>query len=1149
MRLPKHMGRRALLLLLFLFICFRSVADTFVVTSNADSGPGTLREALTLAAANDSTQTDYINFSLTDISEAGRTLYLKSQLPDISSNLVIDGSTQTGTYFGVSTAKVALFFNPGNNGPLNGLSIINKHNVTILGLYLKYFKSSGPDSAGLNYRTGIYIVNSDNIIFGQALKGNVVIGFSQSLTTSYLPANNANYSSNITIKASFFSIDADGETLPVEQEQALGLAYLTGSIKVGGTEIEGNVLANGVVISQQNSYASYDTITAHFYIRNNKIGVNYSVTKEILTSAGIFASTVDPDGSNYLDIDDNVITGNAIFGDAIYPINMGRQINIRRNYIGTDKTRTRTFKTGGIFLYSCTGQVSIGSSDPADANYITNCVPVIVWPYTNAKINKNSFYCPTYVQPMHYVGYGEFDAPQVNITKILPTVISGTATPNSTIELFYDDKCGTCSPQTYFASTTADAKGNWKYTGPSIHGTIIASATNDKNTSDFTKTTINVDNVKVINACDNTGSIIGAVPQSASEIRWVNENGKTVSTDADLIGVKPGKYKLIVKNGGCGDSTSYFEIQQRFLVDTTKIIKVQPSCNGATGSISSIQFAYNDNQTPIITWTDAANKIWGNNVDVSNLPAGKYTLIIKSFDATCVKKYGPFILKNTTGPTIDDSKPNVTNTNCGQTIGSITNIIVTGGTGTRHFTWKNVQQQEVAYTQDLTGQPAGKYTLQVTDDSQCGPVYSKEIEITEVNGISITESLNATTPASCGKANGAVTGVTATGGTKYEWRDTNGNLAGTSLDLKNVPGGAYQLTVSNAFCQKQSKVYQVTEQSGTVFPSTYTVNHIDACYGKANGALQVNQDALIKAVRWVNAAGVDVAMHHGATDLAAGNYKLYLTDQNGCESYYNTYRVDELPELKVTDNGQTGNEQCGLKSGYVSNVTVAGGLPPYTYTWLNAGSASIGTTSSISNLAAGAYTLNIADSRCGSINVNYQIQNIPQDLAAPSVSDIQVCSPGDAILLVNNAAADVVYRLYDQADSTSPLSEQTGGRFKIVVTANRSFFVSQVNGTCESPKTEVKVSVGLSPLSIANSFTPNGDGHNDYWKINNIESYPSAVVQVFNRNGQKLFESKGYATPFNGTYNGKALPVGTYYYIINLNKNCNLLSGSLTILR
>src|SRR5437868_304785 len=113
---------RCLLIILLTFFCQKAAAAVFVVTSNADSGPGTLREALTLAAANDSTQIDYVNFNLTDISVAGRTLNLKSQLPDVSSNLVIDGSTQTGGYFGVSTAKVALFFNPGNNGPLNGLS-------------------------------------------------------------------------------------------------------------------------------------------------------------------------------------------------------------------------------------------------------------------------------------------------------------------------------------------------------------------------------------------------------------------------------------------------------------------------------------------------------------------------------------------------------------------------------------------------------------------------------------------------------------------------------------------------------------------------------------------------------------------------------------------------------------------------------------------------------------------------------------------------------------------------------------------------------------------------------------------------------------------------------------------------------------------
>jgi gliding motility-associated-like protein len=535
-------------------------------------------------------------------------------------------------------------------------------------------------------------------------------------------------------------------------------------------------------------------------------------------------------------------------------------------------------------------------------------------------------------------------------------------------------------------------------------------------------------------------------------------------------------------------------------------------------------------------------------LDLTSVEAGTYRLEV-TYNNSCPVTYGPITLKNTTGPNIDDSKPEIINTACGQSTGSIKNIIVTGGSGTRHFTWKNNQQQEVAYTQNLTSQPAGKYTLQVTDDTQCGPIYSKEIEIPEVNGITLIESTTPATPASCGKANGLVTGVTATGGTKYEWRDVNGNLVGNSLDLTNVPGGGYQLTVSNAFCQKQSNIYQVVEQTGTIFPSTYTVSHTDACYGAPNGALQVTADALVKSVRWTNNVGGPAGMGNSATGLPAGSYKLYLTDQNGCESYYNTYQVAELPAYIVADPGQTSDENCGLKNGSVNNVIISGGLPPYTYKWLDAGGAQIGSTNSIPGLAAGSYTLNVVDSRCGNVDIPYVIQNITQDLPAPSVSDLQVCSPGDALFFVTNPAAGGVYRLYDQLNSASPLAEQAGGSFKLYVTGNRSFFVSRANGTCESARVEVKVSVGLSPLNIANTFSPNADGYNDYWKIAGIENYTGALVQVFNRNGQKVFESKGYAQPFYGTYNNKPLPAATYYYIINLNKSCRLLSGSLTIIR
>ncbi len=95
---------------------------------------------------------------------------------------------------------------------------------------------------------------------------------------------------------------------------------------------------------------------------------------------------------------------------------------------------------------------------------------------------------------------------------------------------------------------------------------------------------------------------------------------------------------------------------------------------------------------------------------------------------------------------------------------------------------------------------------------------------------------------------------------------------------------------------------------------------------------------------------------------------------------------------------------------------------------------------------------------------------------------------------------------------------------------------------------QVLIKVLKTPL-IPNAFSPNGDGINDYWTIQYIQSYPGVEVSIFNRYGQKVFSSRGYSTPWDGKYNGNPLPVGTYYYIIDRKINAPLLSGSVTILR
>ncbi len=102
-------------------------------------------------------------------------------------------------------------------------------------------------------------------------------------------------------------------------------------------------------------------------------------------------------------------------------------------------------------------------------------------------------------------------------------------------------------------------------------------------------------------------------------------------------------------------------------------------------------------------------------------------------------------------------------------------------------------------------------------------------------------------------------------------------------------------------------------------------------------------------------------------------------------------------------------------------------------------------------------------------------------------------------------------------------------------------------GGCKSFD-EVLIKI-LKALGIPNAFSPNGDGINDTWNIQYIESYPGATVEVFNRYGQSVFSTTGYSKPWDGTNMGKPLPVGVYYYLINPKSGRKPYAGSITILK
>ncbi|MES2648724.1 MAG: gliding motility-associated C-terminal domain-containing protein [Bacteroidota bacterium] len=102
---------------------------------------------------------------------------------------------------------------------------------------------------------------------------------------------------------------------------------------------------------------------------------------------------------------------------------------------------------------------------------------------------------------------------------------------------------------------------------------------------------------------------------------------------------------------------------------------------------------------------------------------------------------------------------------------------------------------------------------------------------------------------------------------------------------------------------------------------------------------------------------------------------------------------------------------------------------------------------------------------------------------------------------------------------------------------------------CGSHTDNVLVKV-YDKVVIPNAFSPNGDGINDTWYIDPLEFFKESTTEVYDRFGQLAYRSKGSAIFWDGSSNGRPLPIGTYYYIVNLGiQNQPKLTGSVTLIR
>ena len=1172
---------KLILILLFIFVVVKNAsAETIVVTSNADTGPNTLRTALQRTLDNDTTEIDYIHFNLPNDQT---TIRVRTQLPKITSHVIIDGSTQPGSNMGVSGAKVIIepeFQSPGFAGLVIGPTHLNTstgiygytNNVEIYGLYIRNFGSiTNIFNPGQPQSSGIIIdYRANNIRIGKPGKGNVICG---NYAGIYM-RNSSLFStpsslSKIYIQSNFIGVRDDGAAELINYT-GIHLDVSEYNVLIGGDNPgEGNVIsANLTGINAIRQYSN--SLKSSLNIVGNKIGTDLNGTRDYNEIPVFLPSTADMNGVKVAAANtDLVLVKNIISGQRKWGVSItNSDFLITGNKIGTGAQGTENLgNDGGIRIEPGSARGTIGGPAIEDINYIgNNKYGIETASSGSVVITQNSIFC----NETYGIGKALSSAvtqAYVQVLKIRPDYISGKASPNAQVELFYTDNCaGSCQGKTYFASQRAGNDGRWEYNG-TLTGNVTATATLPNAVTSQFSTVGLLDNEAIIDpvTCKGNGKITVTEPREGITFKWYKleaNSSSFLSNDTFISNLTVGTYQLLMSDG-CKEISHQFAITDQILTPPT-VYWPSPAC-GQT----SFQFraeTLRGKGTIIFEWLDENGnvKAWGSTVQ---MPEGKYRLRIR--DEVGCFEYSAFqqISKRPT-PVINANMRQIKPAACGLINGAITGITVTPGVGNvsyKWYQWNNTNQTrgaEISQTLDLQGVDGGYYQLEVTDQSSCSPVFSAPLFINTIQ--SVFFSGGTANPTTCNSPNGSITNVSITHANEYEWLtfagisiEKNSYSPGMVLELKNLAPGTYKLRAKNTTTGcKDSTNFIIYQQNPIVYQ--YSISTIPTTCGFFNGSIQLNYPSPLRPARieWRDASGNIVPGGTSTTlsNLAPGEYRYYTYDPNNCMNISDAIIIQETPLLKIKPaTARVTPDGCGLKTGSVMEIEVIGGVPPYKFKWLDQNDKEVGYAQNLTDISLGNYKLLVTDqTNCGTdVSEVYSVADPDFVVDPPESSDLRVCYKTQIMLPIKNPLKGTYQLLKEPDPDGVPIQESTKGIFTFEVGKTDYYFIRLRQGRCYSEFTRVRIEVINDNLKIMNAMTPNADGKNDDWIITGLpENNNEMTIHVYNRDGQLMYESVGaYDRPFNGTFIGNPLPKGVYYYKVDLKSGCKPLVGSITLLR
>ena len=604
-------------------------------------------------------------------------------------------------------------------------------------------------------------------------------------------------------------------------------------------------------------------------------------------------------------------------------------------------------------------------------------------------------------------------------------------------------------------------------------------------------------------------NVIGGTP--GFTYVWSN-----AATTANISGLAINTYSVTVSDQNhCTASASTTIAQPTQL--TASAAATGASCFGQT------------NGTVTLTMGGGTNPdvfLWSNAATTQNLSAvGAATYTVTAMDANGCTVTASATVNQPTAIVFTGTPANA---QCfGYTNGSITVTNPTGGVSPFTFAWNNN-----ATTQSLTNIANGNYTITVTDASNC----TATAVYTVGSPPAIIIDSTVTNVTCFGGADGSIA-LTATGGSgsgyTYLWGDNS-----TASTLANVGAGQYSVTVTDGNACTMGASFTVSQPANV----TLTVSSIpQACLSEVDGSASVaaNGGTPPYTYSWSNQGNTT-----SINNLSAGNYAVTVTDSHLC-TYPDSVTVSILSAVIFTPS-EVQPFCAPLADGSIAITGTSGGTPPYTYS-MNGEQGG----PSFTNLVAGSYVVIITDSRgcvvADSFNLQYQYS------ITVTTSPAVTINLGDSTELTatSNIFSGVVYNWTPVEGLGCSTCESTSAQ----PVRNTLYYVNVTDSNgCYANASVLVTVIPNYNLFIPNCFTPNGDGNNDYFEMfGNKKAIIYWEIKVFNRWGEKVFESNDINFGWDGSYKGRMQDPGVFVYeakVVFLDDYTRTgIKGSITLLR